>query len=182
MKNILIIAALALLTACTQTADWDYDKSADFANYKTFAWAENADLTKDTNNYQINALMEKRVRSAIISELSQKMGMRLTDPANADVLINYHASVDKELDVSNFSIGYGARWSSWGMGYHNDITTREYEVGTLVIDIVDRASNQLVWRGAEDGRLRKNQSPEQRERSVKKTVAKILTNFPPHQQ
>lgn len=179
MKNIFIVAALAFLTACTQTADWDYDKSANFANYKTFAWVENADLTKDTNNYQINALMEKRVRSAISSELNQKMGMSLTDSAQADVLVNYHASVDKELDVSSFNIGYGARWSSWGLGYQNDISAREYEVGTLVIDIIDRESNQLVWRGAEDGRLKKNQSPEQRELSVRKTVAKILSNFPP---
>ncbi|MGO2563293.1 MAG: DUF4136 domain-containing protein, partial [Pseudoalteromonas nigrifaciens] len=96
-----------------------------------------------------------------------------------DVLVNYHASVDKELDVSSFNIGYGARWSSWGLGYQNDISAREYEVGTLVIDIIDRESNQLVWRGAEDGRLKKNQSPEQRELSVRKTVAKILNNFPP---
>lgn len=62
MKHIFIVAALALLTACTQTPDWDYDKSANFSNYKTFAWVENASLTKDTNNYQISGLMEKRVR------------------------------------------------------------------------------------------------------------------------
>ena len=97
MKHIFIVAALALLTACTQTPDWDYDKSANFSNYKTFAWVENASLTKDTNNYQISGLMEKRVRNAVNNQLSQQLGMQLVDVAQADVLVNYHASVDKEL-------------------------------------------------------------------------------------
>ncbi|WP_286939011.1 DUF4136 domain-containing protein, partial [Pseudoalteromonas sp. UBA6540] len=114
MKNILIVAALTLLTACTQTPDWDYDKSANFSNFKTFAWVENASLTKDTTNYQINGLMEKRVRTAVNKELSQTLGMSLVDPAQADVLVNYHASVDKELEVDSFNVGYGARWGYWG--------------------------------------------------------------------
>ncbi|MCQ8888569.1 DUF4136 domain-containing protein [Pseudoalteromonas carrageenovora] len=182
MKNILIVAALALLTACTQTPDWDYDKSANFSNFKTFAWVENASLTKDTTNYQINGLMEKRVRTAVNKELSQTLGMSLVDAAQADVLVNYHASVDKELEVDTFNVGYGARWGYWGTGFQRDTTAREYEVGTLVIDIIDRESNQLIWRGAKEGRLKKKQSPEQREASIKETVANILSNFPPHKQ
>ena len=55
-------------------------------------------------------------------------------------------------------------------------------MGTLIIDIVDRESNQLVWRGAKEGRLKKNQSPEQREASINKTVSEILSNFPPQKQ
>ena len=182
MKNILIVAALALLSACTQTPDWDYDKSANFSNFKTFAWVENASLTKDTNNYQINGLMEKRVRTAVNNELTNTLGMTLVNAAQADVLVNYHASVDKELEVDTFNTGYSNRWGYWGTGFQRDTTAREYEVGTLVIDIVDSASNQLIWRGAKEGRLKKKQSPEQREASIKKTVANILSNFPPQKQ
>jgi hypothetical protein len=182
MKNIFVVAALALLTACTQTPDWDYDKSVNFSNYKTFAWVENASLTKDTNNYQINGLMEKRVRNAVNNQLSQQLGMTAADATQADVLVNYHASVDKELEVDTLNVGYGARWGHWGTGFQHDTTAREYEVGTLVIDIIDRASNQLIWRGAKEGKLKKNQSPEQREASIKETVANILSNFPPQKQ
>ncbi|WP_350609356.1 DUF4136 domain-containing protein, partial [Pseudoalteromonas sp. 41-MNA-CIBAN-0057] len=57
-----------------------------------------------------------------------------------------------------------------------------YEVGTLVIDIIDRESNQLIWRGAKDGRLKKKQTPSQREAAIKETVANILSNFPPKAQ
>jgi len=69
-----------------------------------------------------------------------------------------------------------------GTGFQRDTTAREYEVGTLIIDIVDRESNQLVWRGAKEGRLKKNQSPEKREASINKTVSEILSNFPPQKQ
>jgi hypothetical protein len=65
------------------------------------------------------------------------------------------------------------------MGYNTQTTAREYEVGTLILDVVDRASNQLVWRGAKEGRLQKNQSPEKRTEVIKETVANILSNFPP---
>ena len=55
--------------------------------------------------------MEKRVRNAVNNQLSQQLGMQLVDVAQADVLVNYHASVDKELEVDSFNVGYGARWA-----------------------------------------------------------------------
>ncbi|NNG42792.1 DUF4136 domain-containing protein [Pseudoalteromonas sp. NEC-BIFX-2020_002] len=181
MKNLLIATAVLFLAACAKTPDWDYDKSADFSNYKTFAWVQDASLTKNTTNYQISPLMEKRVRDAVNTELTN-MGMQLSEITQADVLINYHASVGTKIDVDTFNTGYSARWNYWGMGYNTQTTTREYEVGTLIVDVVDRASNQLVWRGAKEGRLRKNQSPEARTDAITKTVADILSNFPPDKQ
>jgi len=177
MKNILIAAAVLLLAACAKTPDIDYDKSVDFTNYKTFAWFPQATLA-DAGNYQISPLMEKRVREAVNAQL-QANGMTPADEASADVLINYHASVDTKVDVDTFNVGYGARWNYWGMGYNTQTTTREYDVGTLVIDVVDRASNQLVWRGAREGRLQKKQTPEQRNAAVNEAVATILSGFPP---
>ena len=51
-----------------------------------------------------------------------------------------------------------------------------------MVDIVDAKSNQLIWRGAKEGRLRKNKSPEQRTEAINKTIAEILQNFPPKPQ
>lgn len=181
MKNLLIATAVLLLAACAKTPDWDYDKSANFSNYKTFAWMPSASLTKNVNNYQISGLMEKRVREAVNNEL-QKQNMQLVDVAQADVLINYHASVDTKIDIDTVNVGYGARWNYWNMGYNTQTTTREYEVGTLIIDVIDSASKQLIWRGAKEGRLKKNQTPSQREAAIKETVANILSNFPPKAQ
>ncbi|MGO2011378.1 MAG: DUF4136 domain-containing protein [Pseudoalteromonas sp.] len=177
MKNLLIAAAVLMLAACAKTPDVDYDRTVDFTNYKTFAWLPQATLA-NTDNYQISPLMEQRVRDAVNTQL-QAQGITLTDTNTADVLLNYHASVDTKIDADTFNAGYGARWNHWGMSYNTQTTTREYDVGTLILDVIDRSSNQLVWRGAHEGRLKKKQSPEQRNEAVSKAVATILSGFPP---
>jgi len=177
MRNLFIAAAVLMLAACAKTPDIDYDKSVDFSNYKTFAWMPQATLA-DANNYQMSPLMEQRVREAVNTQL-QAQGMSLVDENSADVLLNYHASVDTKIDSDTFNVGYGARWNYWGLGYNTQTTTHEYEVGTLILDVIDRESNQLVWRGAREGRLQKKQSPEQRTKAVNKAVATILSGFPP---
>lgn len=185
MKNLLIACGVILLSACAKTPDWDYDRDANFANYKTFSFVENANLSKNTTNYQISPLMEQRVRDAVVKSMTQQ-GFKAVETANADVLVNYHASVEKKLDVDTISYSasmgsypYNARWSSWGMGYNTQTTTREYDVGTLVLDIIDTKTKTLVWRGAKEKRLKKNQSPEKRTEVINTTVTEILSNFPP---
>ncbi|WP_394190372.1 DUF4136 domain-containing protein [Pseudoalteromonas atlantica] len=177
MRNLFIAAAVLMLAACAKTPDIDYDKSVDFSNYKTFAWMPQATLA-NADNYQMSPLMEQRVREAVNTQL-QAQGMSLVDENSADVLLNYHASVDTKIDSDTFNVGYGARWNYWGLGYNTQTTTHEYEVGTLILDVIDRESNQLVWRGAREGRLQKKQSPEQRTKAVNKAVATILSGFPP---
>ncbi|WP_105200583.1 MULTISPECIES: DUF4136 domain-containing protein [unclassified Pseudoalteromonas] len=178
MKNLLAAGVLMLLSACASGPDFDYDKSVNFTQYKTFAWFPDASLTNASSNYQISELMERRVRQAVNDELSAK-GMSMVTADQADVLINYHASVEKKVDVDTFTTGYSARWDYWGLGYNVQTTTREYEVGTLVIDVVDRASNQLVWRAAKEGRLKKNQTPSERTAVIRESVAEIFSNYPP---
>ncbi|MFY8350872.1 DUF4136 domain-containing protein [Pseudoalteromonas sp. SSM20] len=184
MKNLLLACGVLLLAACAKTPDWDYDRTANFASYKTFAFVDNANLAKNTTNYQISPLMEQRVREAVTRELKAK-GFSQVASNQADVLINYHASVEKKIDVDTISYNagmghpYSARWGYWGVGYETHTSTREYEVGTLVLDVIDRNEKALVWRGAKGGKLKKNQSPEQRTQIANELIAEILSNFPP---
>ncbi|CAH9062245.1 hypothetical protein PSECIP111951_02653 [Pseudoalteromonas holothuriae] len=180
-KKLLISSAILLLSACSSSPDWDYDQSIEFANYKTFAWAPNAALKASKTDYQINDLMEKRVRTAIKQSLSTQ-GMRMVEADTADVLVNYHASVESKIESSTLNTHYGVRWNYWGWGMQSQTTAKEYDVGTLVIDVIDNASQQLIWRGAKEGRLRSKQTPEQRTASINKTVGDILQNFPPKVQ
>ncbi|TMP31269.1 DUF4136 domain-containing protein [Pseudoalteromonas rubra] len=180
-RTFAVVASLLMLSACGTTPDWDYDKSVEFTNYKTYAWSADASLKARPQNYQINGLMEKRIRNAITEQMA-KQGFKLVDAPVADILINYHVAVDKKLEVDTFKVSYGARWNYWGWGVDHHTTAREYKVGTLVVDIIDRTSNQLIWRGAKESRLRAKQTPEQRTESVNKTIAEILANFPPKVQ
>jgi hypothetical protein len=56
---------------------------------------------------------------------------------------------------------------------------REYERGTLLIDILLPAERTLVWRGSASGRLRETSDPAKREQRINDVVARILDRFPP---
>lgn len=50
---------------------------------------------------------------------------------------------------------------------------------SLIIDIADRRSKQLIWRGTGQDYIDKNETPEQITESINQTVAEILKTFPP---
>jgi hypothetical protein len=57
------------------------------------------------------------------------------------------------VDTSHFGYGYPSSWA-WGYGGYgyggmgtSTSTVRTYETGTLVVDVWDAKTNQLVWRG-----------------------------------
>lgn len=56
---------------------------------------------------------------------------------------------------------------------------RQYDEGTLIIDVSDARKKELVWRGVGSGRLRKETTPEQMTQDIDLAVAEILAQFPP---
>lgn len=56
---------------------------------------------------------------------------------------------------------------------------RKYKEGTIVIEIVDFRSNQMIWQGAAAGALTGLNTPEDADEVVPKAVREILSKFPP---
>jgi hypothetical protein len=117
----------------------------------------------------------------------QLQGYRVAHASVADMLVGYHISLDKKLSVStvNNHYGYGyRRWGGWSTPYYATPRTvvREYEMGTLIIDLVDRRQNELVWRGSGESRLSKQPTPEKTDERVTVVVRSILAKFPPSQK
>lgn len=181
MKNILVGLAVLALSACSSMKSaWDYDPSTSFTQYKTFAW-----VTKKTNDagYHLDGLMDQRVREAVNTQLVAK-GMTLVDAKDADVLVNYLTKVDKKINVDTFNTNYGYNpyyGPGWGFGgnMQTQTTVREYEVGTLIIDIVDNKTDKLVWRGSVADTIRDKNTPEERVEVVNNAISSVLTNYPP---
>ena len=70
--------------------------------------------------------------------------------------------------------GYGYPYGGYGYGSHGVVTT--YTEGTLVIDIIDAGTNELVWRGSAVSPM----SDETYDaKDINKAVEKILEEFPP---
>ena len=154
--------------ALAQSVTYDYDRAANFSNYKTYAWTRGTELTDDLNH--------ARVVRAIEGALLAKGLARVEPSANPDVLVAYHASFDKKLEITGTAhgsgpFGLGDRWGS--------ARVQPVLVGTLVVDISDARTSALVWRSLASSDIRPNDKPETREKKITKATEKMFKNYPP---
>jgi hypothetical protein len=117
-----------------------------------------------------------------VNQELQTRGYRLVDE-NPDFKVGWHGAIDQKLDVGTMDSYYGYGWGSWYSPYYGGgaphTYVREYEEGTLILDVVDAASNKLVWRGTAQAELSSNSSAEKRQERLNEAVSKILEDFPP---
>jgi uncharacterized protein DUF4136 len=176
---LVIILALGLLACTSFNVKTDYDSTADFTTFKTFSFAGLADVNK--GGIYDNSLTQKRIESAVVRELTAKglSQVRLDEPS--DLLVHYWFNVqDKQrLESGGTSVGvarYGGGYG-WGMGYGGGVTTVDYKEGTLILDLVEPAKKQLVWRATIVGTLQ--ESAKDNVELGNKAIAKAFQSYPP---
>jgi hypothetical protein len=169
-----VIAAVVLLVLWmhalfAQNISFDFDKTANFKAFKTYAWVKGTVLT-DPFNHQ-------RVVNAIETQLDASGLKRVALTADPDVLVAYHATFDRDLQVSGFSSGWGPY--RFGPGASAYARTERILVGTLAVDIVDADTKTIVWRGVAVKDVNPNAKAEEREKSINRAAAKLFKNYPP---
>ena len=178
MRVLAGLAAMVLTStlAMAQDVTYDFDKTANFASYKTYALKEGTPVGQK--------LIDDRIIGAIDAAMAAKGFTKAAD--NPDVVVVYHVAFDKQKDISTFSSGYGGGYGPYGYGYGGGwgggtTTTqvRDILVGTLVIDIADAGHKQVVWRGMGTKEIDTQAKPDKRDKSIKKAVDKIFKNYPP---
>ena len=167
IRFILIGIVVWGLAACSSIdVITDYDPGYDYAKLKTFSWVPNPNIKSE------NALFEKRFQKIMAEDLAKK-GIAL-DEANPDFLIAYHSDVQRKVDITN----WGYRYPGW-YG-HGGVDVYQYDEGTIVVDFVDAASRDLIYRSTVKAEVNRG-SPdiEKREKRLAEAVEKILMDFPP---
>lgn len=188
-----------LMTACANPIQYsdDYQSGVNFDAYQSFAWHELNEFNDKTNRYIANDMVDKRIRSAVVSELVAK-GFNQSAEDDADFWVNYSIMTEDKIDIRTYNTynGMAPGWrymrsGPYGYGYYgigySTIPTEvrtdviNYTVGTLVVDIVHAASGELVWRGTAKGRLKQNElSATERDQLISEIVNNILSGFPPN--
>lgn len=180
LRNLFLMFALSLLTACGTTVNVDYDKQANFQALRTFTLMPSAE-TKTGDTRLDSPLVDKRIREAIVATLSQHGYRQVQD--NADFSIAYQLGVRQELDSSRASmtVGVGGFYphSAIGMTYGYPGYVESYERGILTIDVLKGTDKKLVWRGSSGRRLYDGSTPEKSEKEINAVVKEILARFPP---
>ena len=172
---------LLLLTACSgYSVKTDYDRSTNYAAYKTFDWYAASQRAKAQARGMENPIMDRRVHGAVEKELMAK-GYKLETAAEPDFLVTYYPVYrDRKLRTStSIGTGFGRRWG-YGVGLRfSSSDVRHYKEGTIVVEIVDGRSNQLVWQAVAEGALTGLDHPEEAEAQVARAVKDLLDRFPP---
>lgn len=183
LKMIATVCGLALFTACsTYSIKADYDPTTSYASYKTFDWYAASKRAKGKGS-GTDPLMDKRVRASVQAILEAK-GFRQETVAEPDFLVTYYPIYQnkKYRTTTSFGGGYGFGRRHWGYGVGTRFSTSQvhrYREGTIVLEIVDSKSNQLVWQGAAEGALTGLNNPEDAPEQIHKAVQDLLANFPP---
>lgn len=163
-------AAMVLLgSALAQHIQTDFDHQANFSQYKTYSW----EAIKGANS-----LWDARIKEAVNAQLAAK-GWTQVD-SGGDVCIVAMKTSQTQRTLQTFYDGLGGGWGWRGFGGFGESTTTEqdYKEGTLVIDLYDAKTKQLIWRGSSEDTV--SSKAEKNEKNLDKGVAKMFKDFPPH--
>jgi hypothetical protein len=175
------LAAALIQPGCAVTVRTDFDHGADFSSYQTFDWLappqreSSAVESESRDPFSSNSLLDKRIRAAVERSLDAR-GYRRAVEADADIRLNYHVIFRDKLVASGTDFGFYNRYRYGGFGTGFDFSVRQYQEGTIIVDVVDRATDQLVWRGWAASR---NNDGNYDEAEISYTIEKILEQFPP---
>jgi hypothetical protein len=161
---------LFAIAAPAQQVKTDYDRSANFGQYKTYSWEQVK--TKD-------ALDIDRIKNAVNATLAAKGWSQVE--TGGDVSVIAFEMTQNQQTLNTFYDGFGGGWG-WrrfgGGGFGEATTTTEtYKVGTLLVDLYDAKSKQLLWRGSASDTLSNNSN--KNIKNPDKGVEKMFKKFPP---
>jgi hypothetical protein len=161
-------------------------KGIDYKIYKTYAWLP----TKDTafTNLANRKTVETALSVAVSQQLSNR-GMTL-DTLNPDCLFTYKLVLNKTYQYGQApppvyapQSNSGAMPGQYNMYYYVPASTAYYNPdlyegsmkvttfrdGTLVIDMIDRKENKIIWRTSAQGKVE-----EKDRKGVRPTVNEIV--------
>jgi hypothetical protein len=182
MKRRFVLPLVLLLagagSALAQDVRYNFDKSANFAAFKTYKWVVLKGATP------LSDLVDKQIKDAIDAELATK-GLTKTDGNTADLFVGYQGAVGQEKEYTSYDTGwgygpgwYGGGWYGAGGGMTTGQTSTIY-VGQLALDMYASSPRNLVWRGMASKTLDPKAKPDKQQKNLQKAVAKMLKNYPP---
>jgi hypothetical protein len=148
-----------LLASCASTAHIEKDDTADFSQYKTFAWIDKDGEGKNDKDRK-NDLTEERIRQAVNAELEKSSGWR-ESKNRPDVMLSYDVLVERGTKETSSPVysrpfsrlvynPYTRRYAtiyypSQFVGYDRD--ERSVKEGTVTISMIDTKTDKVVWQG-----------------------------------
>jgi hypothetical protein len=176
LLSIIIVTAISCSSVKVSS---DYDKTVDFAKYKTYAF------TNEALNMPLNDLDRNRILNGIAAQLAAKGFTKSETNPDVWIDVNIKTTTNQTATASTSGVGgygYGYGYGRYGYGGGFTTTTINYDTytdGTLFIDMVDVAKKQLVWQGRGTKTLEEDASAQRRQENLDYALNQIFTLYPP---
>lgn len=166
------LAALAFAGCATMNVSSHIERNVSFAEYVTYDWGPPDNLPVGDPRLDNNPFFRDYLEGAIEKKMAAK-GFERAATGEPDLLIHYHASVNQKLDVYEVDSRYGYCYGNC------QPQIVDFELGTLVVDIVDVKTSKVVWRGwAQDTMNGVIDNQERLEKQVSEGVTKMMLLLP----
>lgn len=189
VKASLIFLAILLCTGCAPVLNVQstYDPAINFNTYQTFTWhpSEVPAPKQGSSGALYSTLLDQRMKEAIASEMVKKGIKPSAESPGLVIAYDIAVEVPQELaSTTTLNTGFGYGYSYWygyryrysGEGLQNFGGIETYKTGTLVIDLIDRNTNKVVWRGAFDAGIDPVTIDVD---NLNRAVARVMSQFPP---
>ncbi len=167
MKTKFALGAMLVFITCTlavgQQVSVNYNHSASFAQYHTYAWG-----TNNTNQIQ-NSILAQVAQQDINSAMSSKGLQMVQESQNPDLILTANGGMRQQTSYS----AWGMRGIGGGMG---GITPEQNVEATMIVDLYDAKTQSLIWRGIAQDTLNNNGNKNQQ--MVEKAVQKMFKQWP----
>jgi hypothetical protein len=138
----LLVCALALASCGAGTVHSFLERGVDLGRYQHYDWGpDNGSGTGDPR-LDNNEIFQGWVRAAVEKQLAMK-GFEKTTSGSPELLVHFHARVEQRMDLTDTD-----RYAACP-----DCKPFIYDAGTLLIDLVDAHTGQLLWRGWSEGNV-----------------------------
>jgi hypothetical protein len=171
----LLVALLCVSLAWAQKVKVGYDKSADFGQFKTYAW-----IPRQTPATM--PLLATSIQLDVDHELAAK-GLRKVD-SDPDLLVTYQSGVDAQSAAPAHDTGYTSTGgipppnsTMWG-GSLSAGSVQQVVKGTLAVSLIDARQKQTVWSGTAKAKIDYEKQSKLYDQ-VDKAITEMFKNYPP---
>ena len=154
IASLLILSFLIAGTAHAAKPQIQWNPDYDFSSIQSFEWIQPPEASLVTDD----PYLHEHIINAIQYQLTSRGVTEVSE--NGDVRVTYYMSTRTDVSLQSTTVGYGFSnygrrgWGYYGYGFGGPVYTNtsvvEVDRGTLMVDIWDSASNELIWRGKVD--------------------------------
>ncbi len=173
-----LIFAGFLVGGCSQgmKVETEFDRDANFTGLHTWDWLPGEPKPtgyRELDNPDLKARVQGAIETGFVARGCTKVS---EDP---DFLVAYHFVFSEEVTARNIENYYQFIHYSVFVPTVTSSYKELFDLGTLIIDVLDCRAKSFVWRGAARTKVNIQAGPRENDPKIREAVELILERFPP---